>query len=108
MSDLNTSLWVNLSGNSEEIHATSPTPKEILIEINNDGFIAEIRLSKVFPDKDFCLYKDFPFSQLVILMENYENKKVLELLKSTSHYTCTYLWLVQYFHKFLKFNSLDK
>ena len=44
--------------------------------------------SKAFPDEDFCFYKDFPFKQLVIIIEN--NLMVTE-------YSCTYLWLIHHF-----------
>ena len=65
----------------------------------------EIRSSKLFPDEDFCLYKDFPFNQLVILMEYAINDEIFKLLDSNRQYTCTYLWLAQNFHIFIK---LDK
>jgi len=41
----------------------------------------------VFPDEDFCIYKDFPFDQLVIL----------QFYHSDEHETCTFMWLIQYY-----------
>ena len=66
-------------------------------------------LVDIFPDEDFCLYKDFPVNQLVTCFEWCEylaNKKI----------TCTYLWitnsykyLVNYFGvEYLKRFIMDK
>ena len=74
-----------------------------MIFIDLGSFTPEIRLSKLFPDKDFCLYKHFPFNQLVILSELVQDDKAFKLLNSRD-YTCTYLWLTQYFGKFLQLN----
>ena len=95
---LNADLKVNLS-NFEDLEINYDNAKVIYIDFGS--FIPEIRLSKLFPDKDFCLYKDFPFNQLVILFEFVQHDKAFKLLNSRD-YTCTYLWLVQYFEKFLK------
>ena len=97
--DLNPDLDVNLSNFNETM---SKLYRTILIQIESNGFTTEIRLSKLFPDEDFCLYKDFPFNQLVILLESTAKQNVLALLNSTRYYTCTYLWLVQYFELVLK------
>ena len=103
--DLNADVYVNLTNiiNVEELKENYEISTHIKI-----GFFdskTEMRLSKLFPDEDFCLYKDFPFNQLVILMEHIDKdivKEKLTLLNSTIHYTCSYLWLAQYFHLFLK------
>jgi len=70
---------------------------------NNDE-----RISKVFPDEDFCVYKDFPFNQLVFIfqfclfsVEIKENKLM------NSKLTCTYLWLTQYSNIFLQYLAND-
>ena len=97
---LNPDLNVNLS-NFREIEDNYYSRSK-LIEIVGASFWPNIRLSKLFPDEDFCLYKDFPFKQLVILMESAFSNKVFELLYLTRDYKCTYLWLAQYFHIFLK------
>ena len=71
------------------------------IYVHCTSYNPEIRLSKVFPDEDFCLYKDFPFKQYVILSEYVENYAISQLLIYSREYTCTYLWLAQYFGRFL-------
>ena len=96
--DLNPDLDVNFN-NFEKLVLTFFVKLKI-ITIQNVGGQAEIRLSKLFPEKDFCLYKDFPFKQLVILTEVLRYRIVNESL--TNRYTCTYLWLAKYFPKYIK------
>ena len=63
------------------------------------------RLSKSFPDEDFCIYRDFPFTQFLVVIEflNHQNNSNFK-----SELTCTYLWLVQYYESYYKFYlSLD-
>ena len=69
-----------------------------------DTYLTE--LWRIFPDEDFCMYIDFPFSQLVIIYR-YNNGEKL---------TCTYLYLVQFYeiyHKYIfdkddEYNSYTK
>jgi hypothetical protein len=51
------------------------------------------RLAHVFPDEDFCLYQDFPFNQLVIVSQDYD------AFIKFRYFTCTFLWLTQYYRK---------
>ena len=103
MSGFNANLSVNLS-NFEDLEYNYVYRRKFFAECNS--YTPEIRLSKLFPDKDFCLYKDFPFKQLVILSEFVEREQVYKLFNSSTSrdYTCTYLWLAQYFEKFLNLN----
>lgn len=55
-------------------------------------------MADVFPDEDFCLYKDFPFNQLVILIHGCTSKSVL--YADRRKLTCTYLWLIQHYRYF--------
>jgi hypothetical protein len=55
-------------------------------------------MADVFPDEDFCLYKDFPFNQLVILIHGCISKSVL--YADRQKLTCTYLWLIQRYRSF--------
>ena len=100
---LNVHLDVNFSSSLKELMNAYQSKK--LISIDGFSYISEIRLSKLFPDEDFCLYKDFPFNQLVILMEYFYDDRMFAVLNSTRHYSCTYLWLTQYFHIFLQLNE---
>ena len=102
--DLNSGLdvTVNLS-NYEKLREKYHQRTEIQIGCFDSK--TEIRSSKLFPDEDFCLYKDFPFNQLAILMEYAINDEIFTLLDSNRHYTCSYLWLAQNFHIFIKLNK---
>ena len=66
------------------------------INIQCDFNIHEAPLFEVFPDEDFCVYKDFPFDQLVILMKYCFYNETIEFI-NTDEFTCTYLWLTQHF-----------
>ena len=101
MRDLNPNLNLNLSSLKE---IRNYYGLATMIKVYCTSYIPEIRLSKVFPEEDFCLYKDFPFNQLVILMEYAEGEELYNLLQ-TRDYTCTYLWLAQYFDKFFQFEK---
>ena len=101
MRDLNSGLNVNLS-DFEELKKNYH--RKIRIDIGVYSYMSEIRLSKVLPDRDFCLYENFPFNQLVILIEIAYQDRLLPLLNS-SHYSCTYLWLAKYFHYYHQVNQ---
>ena len=53
----------------------------------------EERMSRVFPDEDFCIYKDYPFDQLVLLFQVC-NSSMLPYI--STDFSCTYLWLTEY------------
>ena len=57
------------------------------------------RFSVTFPDEDFCLYVDFPFNKMVIFFEIYNP----EYIYVDSQFTCTFLWLVQYYKFYYKY-----
>ena len=64
--------------------------------------IQEAPLFEVLPDEDFCAYKDFPFDQLVILIQFCYNNETIKLI-NTDEFTCTYLWLTQYFEFYYEY-----
>ena len=100
----NENLDVNLD-NFTQLEENYNNRSHILISRSSSGY--EIRLSKILPDEDFCLYKDFPFNQLVVLMEYTFFDPMLKFLNSSdyTYYTCSYLWLTQHFNSFLKINE---
>ena len=48
-------------------------------------------VTDLFPDEDFCLYKDFPINNLVLIFENCP----IELEVHNEKFSCTYLWLTR-------------
>ena len=104
--DLNPDLNVNLS-NSTEINDEKYYSKLKMILLSCKNSLSNIRSSELFPEEDFCLYKDFPFNQFIIMTEFAYDGKQFEFLNSTKqHYTCTYLWLAQYLQKL--FNTSNR
>ena len=74
--------------------------KGIFIDCNN--FTLEEPLFKVLPDKDFCIYRDFPFDQLIMLIQ-YCDDLFQTINIKTEEFTCTYLWLNQYIEFYFEF-----
>lgn len=64
------------------------------------------RVSLIFPDKDFCIYHDFPFKQFLIITFIFGDMKIPKQFKMD--FTCTYLWLIQYYSKFVDFIKYDE
>jgi len=67
------------------------------------------RISKVFPNEDFCIYKNFPFNQLVFSFQYCSEHRIKENKKLNSKLSCTYLWLTQYSNILLQYlaNNTD-
>ena len=61
------------------------------------------KVSDVFPDEDFCIYKDYPFEQLVILHQ----RNTLSAGSIRTDFSCTFQWLIQYYPTIVKFYPND-
>lgn len=57
---------------------------------------------KLFVDADFCLYKDFPFEKLVILVLKLNPVTIEETFTwpPSNSTSCTFLFLIQYFEEY--------
>ena len=101
--DLNPHINVNLS-NITDIAYTFYN--KIQLKLRPENYITEHHFFKLFRDEDFCLYKDLPFNQLVVLMYevvvSFTFDTELREFYSKRNYTCTYLWIAQYFRTFLR------
>ena len=90
---LNADLNVNLSNKSDVRRYIN---KSRLISLNCDVIFTEgIRMSRVFPDEDFCLYVEFPFHQMIFLAQVcdwFDDRFDL----TVHSYSITYIWLIQY------------
>lgn len=53
---------------------------------------------EIFPDEDFCIYREFPFNQMAILIRDYKSKQLNEFMDLKV--SCTFLWLVQYYNSY--------
>ena len=91
---LNSNIKVNMSNLSQAFHN-----RKLIIRINlyftdpayfdYENFHRFVDLNNTFPDEDFCLYKSFPFDQMVFF--------TFDILKYNEFnhppMTCTLLWL---------------
>lgn len=48
----------------------------------------DFNLKTMFPDEDFCIYKDFPFNKSIVFLKHIVFEERIA--------TCTYAWLIQY------------
>ena len=94
---INSHVNVNVSNDTEILRHDS-----LVKHINMDCFYysQEERLSSVFPDEDFCLYVDFPFNQLVLLIQICDDQAYYII---TTNYSCTFLWLIQFYTTYYTF-----
>ena len=101
ISSINFDLNVNLS-NRSELDLYAKQAKFINLQINlvyND-----LSYIKIFENEDFCLFKDFPFNQLIIfrIYENFKDSK--ELMRQK--YSCTVQWILQYHHLYAQYPNM--
>ena len=90
--NINKQITVNLT-NKTEMDQNWENVKYLYFHCWN--FIFTIHPSDVFPDEDFCLYKDFPFNQLVLLLQTCKTESNHDYFRKKL--SCTYLWLIQYY-----------
>ena len=60
-------------------------------------------MSRIFPDEDFCIYVEFPFNQLVLVYQYFDEYMFLINLDSKAFYSCTFLWLAQYYERYYEY-----
>ena len=87
---LNSNLRINM-GSNREIEKTSR--QAIVVEFYQ--MITLFRTDYKYPDEDFCIFKDFPFRQLVIPKF---------VLIDNPLCTCTLIWLLQYYPFYMNFD----
>ena len=96
--NINKGLNVNIS-DSNDLKRNSHHIK--YIDIQESYTIVNIApIDSVFPEEDFCLYKDYPFNQLVYIMKT---RIGVSNCSSRIKLTCTFIYLFQYHEKSLQF-----
>jgi hypothetical protein len=100
ISSINSDLHVNLSNRSElDLYVNQTTTIILFIySISNN----EIDKIKIFQDEDFCLFKNYPFDQLVFFQIAYI-KRYFSL-----KYTCTVQWIQKYLYLYSQYPQLRK
>ena len=86
--------------NSSQIREYSHQKRLKFIQHELEIKSKSLPLRVVFPDEDFCLYKDFPINQLVVMIVTPNNKTESE--KPKIDIGCTYLWLTRSYKKLAK------
>ena len=88
----NINKYINCSlENSNEVRYYISGIKYIFLECFNNPISPP--LIDVFPEEDFCLYKDFPVNQLVLIIERCKSKAQSGILNKKI--SCTYLWITR-------------
>ena len=91
MFDLNSDYSIDLLSNT--FNRSELNEKCILIELIYNlvsEFVTldtSFKVDTFFPNQDFCLYKDFPFDHLLVVIPDHHEE----------NYTCAYLWFIQYY-----------
>ena len=74
-----------------------------MINHNPDNTDISPSLPDVFPDEDFCLYKDFPINQLVFVVKQHFSLKDLGLNYSKKEeFGCTYIWITRHYKQLVE------
>lgn len=90
--NINSNVKVNVS-NKTEVDKN----KELIVSISfstNRKLYAH-RNTHYLYDRDFCLFLDFPFEQMVFILPNYDERE--NTFRLNESYSCTELWLFQFY-----------
>ena len=60
------------------------------------------QLVDLFPEEDFCLYRDFPINQLVVIIESCEIEEYMLKVKINNKIPCTFLWITRSYKNLAK------
>lgn len=67
---------------------------------NFDGF----RAIRMFPDEDFCIYRNFPFEKLIVITKlDLKLINNMDDLNNKHHISCTFEWINKYVNIYFKF-----
>ena len=111
--NMNKDIDCNLS-NRSEVFKYAVTKKVKFIQHGLDNRPLSPPLRDVFPDEDFCLYKDFPINQLVVIIRTTndetfnDNDDIIELSRPRKYIGCTYLWITRSYEKLIYVYDTDK
>ena len=81
--------WIKQINQGVTLDFTKSSIKQIVLFDGQNNPI--LKNAKIFPDQDFCLYVDYPFNQLVIIMYQLDDYDITV----DTNLSCTFLWLVR-------------
>lgn len=91
---INADLRVDIA-NSSDVVKNYDNIVEIYCQITRD-YLLNTNIQVAY-DKDFCLFIDFPFEQMIFFI--IENDFKISYLGSRTYLSCTMLWLFQHYRK---------
>ena len=98
MKSINYGIKANLS-DQVSMKINMEKSKQIKFIINNVLDFLYNNKAQFFYDEDFCIFKDFPFDQLIIINVNLMYKQ------DKSNLSCTTVWLVQYYQLYYQYSK---
>lgn len=96
---LNVNIIINSSKN-KELSLYKVYLFEVFVKLNWGTSV-----SNIFPDKDFCVYKDFPFYQLVFLFPYFD--RYTYTLNYVPQLSCTFRWFARFYKTLWPFLYAD-
>ena len=94
ISSINHDLHVNLS-NRSQIELNINRSVNIYVQDMFQNTKIKDVLTILVRDEDFCLFKDFPFDQMVLLL-------IFEMTNRIQNLSCTLVWLMKDYHLYYK------
>ena len=95
ISSINHDLHVNLS-NQTQLELNKKRVVNILVQSSFSNIEVKENMTLLVRDEDFCLFKDYPFDQMVFLL-------IYEFTKTLQNLSCTLVWLMKDYHLYYKY-----
>ena len=94
ISSINYDLRVNLS-NQSQLELNLNRTVKIYVQSSHPNMESKEFLTILVRDEDLCLFKDYPFDQMVILL-------IYEFTTRLQNLSCTLVWLMKDYHLYYK------
>lgn len=93
--DFNSESKFNLSDSKIKAKLENLFLSFVCVTIENpaketESIIQNSEIKRIFPNKDFCVYANFPFEQLVFV-------QIINKIENVTQITCTFAWLIQFY-----------
>ena len=103
--NMNRDVNCNLT-NTSQLKEFMVSKRYKMIYHDRDNTAVSSSFPEIFPDEDFCLYKDFPINQLVFIIKEIADVKQFELDQSRiEKFGCTYIWITRHYKQIVEILS---
>ena len=102
--NMNRDVNCNLT-NQTQLNEFMVSKRYKMIYHDRDNTDVSSSLPEVFPDEDFCLYKDFPINQLVFIIKEIADVEEFQLQLDQSRkneFGCTYIWITRHYKQLVE------